>query len=313
MAWPAGLATKGVSLGDAVILEAGLPLTMRVTVRASRSLVHLPSGDPLLAVPTIFTQDAVVHDHVITLPVCDSPDMATLEGAPIILGVDEVTHTYRLTVEYLDASGERASGSPLMRSEIGPFRLLTADVSPVDLDGLFIGHTAEGVPYLPGEVGPPNVLTIGTVTTGAAGSAADADIFGAAPNQTLDLTIPRGDVGAPGPANTLTVGSVTASEPGSAAEADITGAAPNQTLDLVLPRGDVGPTNSLAIGTVTTGAPGSSAAATITGAGPVQTLNLTIPKGDPGGLTIADNGDGTLTLGGNFITDNLDGTLTIGA
>ena len=30
-----------------------------------------------------------------------------------------------------------------------------------------------------------------------------------------------------------------------------------------------------------------------------------------GGLTIADNGDGTLTLGGNFITDNLDGTLTL--
>ncbi len=32
---------------------------------------------------------------------------------------------------------------------------------------------------------------------------------------------------------------------------------------------------------------------------------------NPGGLTIADNGDGTLTLGGNFITDNLDGTLTL--
>jgi hypothetical protein len=170
MAWPAGLATKGVSLGDAVILEAGLPLTMRVTVRASRSLVHLPSGDPLLAVPTIFTQDAVVHDHVITLPVCDSPDMATLEGAPIILGVDEVTHTYRLTVEYLDASGERASGSPLR--EIGPFRLLTADVSPVDLDGLFIGHTVEGVPYLPG-----GGVTVHSALTGR--TAADQHPIGA--------------------------------------------------------------------------------------------------------------------------------------
>jgi hypothetical protein len=30
-----------------------------------------------------------------------------------------------------------------------------------------------------------------------------------------------------------------------------------------------------------------------------------------GGLAIADNGDGTLTLGGNSITDNLDGTLTL--
>ena len=33
--------------------------------------------------------------------------------------------------------------------------------------------------------------------------------------------------------------------------------------------------------------------------------------GGGGGLTIADNGDGTLTIDGNFITDNLDGTLTL--
>jgi hypothetical protein len=36
-----------------------------------------------------------------------------------------------------------------------------------------------------------------------------------------------------------------------------------------------------------------------------------ITVANPGGLTIADNGDGTLTLGGNSITDNLDGTLTL--
>lgn len=43
--------------------------------------------------------------------------------------------------------------------------------------------------------GPPNVLTVGTVTTGAAGSQASASITGTAPNQTLGLTIPRGDKG----------------------------------------------------------------------------------------------------------------------
>jgi lysophospholipase L1-like esterase len=46
--------------------------------------------------------------------------------------------------------------------------------------------------------GPPNVLTIGTVTTGAPGSDADADIGGVSPSQTLDLVIPRGDVGPKG-------------------------------------------------------------------------------------------------------------------
>ena len=48
-----------------------------------------------------------------------------------------------------------------------------------------------------GPAGPPNSLAIGTVTTGAAGSSASASITGDAPSQTLNLTIPRGNVGDP--------------------------------------------------------------------------------------------------------------------
>ena len=47
-----------------------------------------------------------------------------------------------------------------------------------------------------GHTGPANTLTIGTVTTGAPGSAAAASITGTAPSQVLDLTIPRGATGA---------------------------------------------------------------------------------------------------------------------
>lgn len=47
----------------------------------------------------------------------------------------------------------------------------------------------------PGDTGPANSLSIGTVTTGAAGSSASATITGTAPSQTLSLTIPRGDTG----------------------------------------------------------------------------------------------------------------------
>ena len=50
-----------------------------------------------------------------------------------------------------------------------------------------------------GATGPANSLTIGTVSTGAAGSNADATITGTAPNQTLNLTIPVGATGATGP------------------------------------------------------------------------------------------------------------------
>jgi hypothetical protein len=51
--------------------------------------------------------------------------------------------------------------------------------------------------------GPPNVLSIGTVTTGAAGSQAAASITGTSPSQVLGLTIPRGDKGDQGDASTV--------------------------------------------------------------------------------------------------------------
>lgn len=51
--------------------------------------------------------------------------------------------------------------------------------------------------------GPPNVLTIGDVVTGAAGSEASATITGTSPEQVLGLTIPRGDKGDQGDASTI--------------------------------------------------------------------------------------------------------------
>lgn len=92
----------------------------------------------------------------------------------------------------------------------------------------------------PGPAGPPNSLSIGTVTKG---DDAAASITGEAPEQTLNLVLPKGDkgdtgeTGDPGPANTLAIGSVTG---GSSAQATITGTAPSQTLNLVLPKGDKG-------------------------------------------------------------------------
>src|SRR5262245_60327183 len=49
-----------------------------------------------------------------------------------------------------------------------------------------------------GSPGPPNVLSIGTVTTVPPGGSATSTITGTSPAQTLNLGIPRGDVGATG-------------------------------------------------------------------------------------------------------------------
>ena len=128
--------------------------------------------------------------------------------------------------------------------------------------------------------GPPNVLTIGTVTTGAPGSDAAADIGGVSPSQTLDLVIPRGDVGPKGDkGDTGDVGPK--GDKGDKGDTGDVGPKGDTGDDSTVP----GPPNVLAVGTVTTGAAGTSAAATITGASPVQTLNLTIPRGNTGSPT----------------------------
>lgn len=57
----------------------------------------------------------------------------------------------------------------------------------------------------PGSPGPPNVLSIGTVTTGASGSKASATITGTSPSQVLNLTIPQGPVYNPGTAGSYTL------------------------------------------------------------------------------------------------------------
>ena len=129
-----------------------------------------------------------------------------------------------------------------------------------DANGLFynIITIKDGIAYLKywfqlkgeqgiaGPVGPANTLSIGSVTKG---DDASATITGEAPNQTLNLVLPKGDQGpqgnpgpkgdqgSTGPANTLSIGSVVK---GDNASASITGEAPNQTLNLVLPKGDQG-------------------------------------------------------------------------
>lgn len=154
----------------------------------------------------------------------------------------------------------------------------------------------QGIQGPQGLTGPANNITIGTVTKG---DEAQASITGQAPNQILNLTLPKGDkgddgaqgekgeTGETGPANTLSIGSVTS---GETASATITGDAPNQTLNLILPKGEkgesgpqgaTGPANTLSIGIVSSG---TSPDATITGQAPNQVLNLVLPKGEDGNL-----------------------------
>lgn len=145
---------------------------------------------------------------------------------------------------------------------------------------------------LAGATGPANSLAIGTVTTSAPGSAADAEITGTAPSQVLDLTLPRGDVGPP---NSLAIGTVTTGAPGSAAAATITGSAPSQTLALIIPRGDVGAPGADGVTPWTLGAGGViSYSANYVGIG---TATPAFPLHVQGGAGFFENG---LRLGNSY-------------
>ena len=143
-------------------------------------------------------------------------------------------------------------------------------------------------------------ITIGTVTTGAAGTNASATITGTTPNLTLSMTIPqgakgdkgdtgatgakgdKGDTGATGAkgdkGDPFTYADFTSEQlaalKGAKGDKGDTGAKGD--------KGDTGATPNIVIGTVTTGEAGTNASATITGTTPNLTLNMTIPKGAKG-------------------------------
>lgn len=89
-----------------------------------------------------------------------------------------------------------------------------------------------------GLTGPAATITLGTVTTGAAGSSAAITDSDPSPNaSTFNFTIPRGDAGQ---AATINVGTTTTGAAGSAAQVTNVGTANAATLNFAIPQGAKG-------------------------------------------------------------------------
>lgn len=127
-----------------------------------------------------------------------------------------------------------------------------------------------------GPTGPQGIaatVTVGTTTTGEAGTDAIVTNSGTLEDAILDFTIPAGITGPTGP------------------QGEIGPTGPQGEIGPTGPQGEIGPTGpagedavdpTITIGTVTTGAPGTDAEASITGTAPNFILNLTIPQGPTG-------------------------------
>lgn len=153
-----------------------------------------------------------------------------------------------------------------------------------------------GEPGAPGRPGAAATVSIGTTTTGEAGTEASVTNSGDSQNAVLNFTIPRGEKGEPG-------------EPGAKGEP-----------------GAQGPATAVSVGETTTGEPGTSASVTSTPTEDGIALQFTIPrgadgapgaKGDPGApgaqgepgtpgasglLPVTQTGNTTLTLAANTCT-----------
>jgi hypothetical protein len=208
----------------------GRPRVGTVTVLPNTEIRHL-DGSALLVGPDRVTTDAL-GAWSIELP-CDGPDVNPSQGIGYRLeyalsGASRSPQEFYATA---DLAGTVLNVSDLVTTELDwPTPLTTTkgdkgDTGPANT--LSIGATVTLAPGSPataaitgdapdqelslgipeglkgdkgdqgdkGDTGPANTLSIGAVTTKAAGSLATAAITGAAPNQVLDLGLTKGDPG----------------------------------------------------------------------------------------------------------------------
>lgn len=124
------------------------------------------------------------------------------------------------------------------------------------------------------------LFTIGTVTTGAPGSSASANLTGTHSHPILNLTIPRGDEG---DAATIAVGTVTTVLPGDPATVTNVGTSAAAVFDFNIPQGEGA---TVAIGTVTTVTSSTPASVTNVGTAEDAILDFDIPQGEAATIAV---------------------------
>jgi len=233
MALPANTTT--VVVRGTFLTPEGNPSTGTVTFTPSAWLLNSGAN---IAIPNSGVSKTLgtAGDFSVTLPITDDPDLSPSGFVYTVAEVvDGVSQSYNISIP-----GTVATGGTIY----------LADLAPV---------AAAGPEYY----SLASSLSIGTVTTLAAGSAATATITGLAPSQTLNLGIPTGPTGSAGSAATVTVGTVGAVAypgPGTVTNSGSSSAA---ILDFVLVTGQTGATGATGptgtAATVTVGTVGSVA------------------------------------------------------
>lgn len=131
MPFPPYVLTRTVTVGGAAILESADLMRIRLTVTASRSLIHADTGYRFKNQQAVNVSE-LGTDAVLALPRTDLPGWKNAVTGDIIdvSAEGSYTHQYIALVEYLDTDGNSKGISP---DQIGPFVLPAGD-GAVDLD-----------------------------------------------------------------------------------------------------------------------------------------------------------------------------------
>ena len=150
-----------------------------------------------------------------------------------------------------------------------------------------------------GDTGTAATIAVGSVTTGAAGSAATVANSGTAGAATLNFSIPQGAKGDTGNAG-VGVSSATVNGSGHLiiTKTDSSTVDAGSVVGTQGDKGDAGDAGTITINAVATGAAGTDVLITNTGTASAALLNFTIPKGDTGVgvFSAVVNGSGNLIL-----------------
>ena len=193
MSYPLGVVTRTITVGDSITVESGTDLTVRATLRSSRGLVWIATGERAVSAPEVLESVAAGEAVAFTPPVTDQSgwrDLAT--GALIDVSAPNAhTHTYTITLVTLRGTRQ------IDRRVIGPFPLPTGDGTPVDADLLIAADTVPGL-----LVSVPDSWG-GMVAAAEAAAVAAADVAEVAVNEYLTANPPpagpQGEIGPQGP------------------------------------------------------------------------------------------------------------------
>lgn len=131
MPFPSDVITRPVSVGGAMVLESAGMLSLRVVVRASKSLVRDATGYRFEKLG-VTSQGGPGGEVIINLPVTDQAGWKdpNLNALIDVSAPNSYTHQYTAQVDFTDADGNLVGISSI---ELGPFVVPTGD-TVIDLD-----------------------------------------------------------------------------------------------------------------------------------------------------------------------------------